>query len=323
MKRAGDRVRGSWVRYWFTPVAPFWLGACRIIVGLQLCNYLRHQEPWDPFSTLGVVPTLPDELWEPVSFVGLLGLGPPNEAALTAVWAVTMAAAVATTIGLATRAASVIAAAGGIYLITLPNCFGDINHGFNVLAMMLLVLPFARTGASLSVDSLVRRARGAVSPGVASDFNWPVKLIQFSFAFMLFFAGWNKVVVGGLDWVFSESFRNIVMYQSFVIQEAQPPAAVQTVVENPWLWQTIAALVVLGELGFIAIMFVRRTWQRVALLGVAVGFIFGLAVLMQLPNPTFLWLLPVFVNWNWVARKVTARLEPRPGALREATADRI
>jgi uncharacterized membrane protein YphA (DoxX/SURF4 family) len=323
MKRASERVRDSWARYWFTPVAPYWLGACRIIVGLQLCNYLRHQQPWDPFSTLGEVAILPDQLWEPVQFVDLLGLGPPDEATLTAVWGVTMVAAAAMTIGLATRPASALAAAGGIYLITIPNCYGDITHGFNVLAMMLLVLPFARTGAALSVDSLVRRARGTVTPDAASDFNWPVKLIQFSFAFMLLFAGWNKLVVGGPDWVFSESLRNIVLYQSFVVQESQPAAAVQPLVENPWLWQAVAAWVVLSELSFIAIMFVQRTWQRVALLGVAVGFILGLAVVMQLPNPTLLWLLPVFVNWNWVARKVTARLEQRPHALREATADRI
>jgi vitamin K-dependent gamma-carboxylase-like protein len=302
--KLAERVRQSWSRYWFTPTAPFWLAACRILVGSQLFVHLRARDPRDPLSALGVIPGLPHELWEPVSFVRWLGLAPPTETTLTTVWTLTVIAAVAMTIGLGTRAASILAAAGGLYLLTLPQCFGKINHGYNVLAMMLLVLPFARAGAALSVDSVIRRARGEMPPKLSPDFNWPVKVIQFSFAFMLFFAGWSKVTTGGLSWVFSDNLRNTLEYQNFVVHEEVPTAGiVYPIVHNPWLWKAVAAGVVLGELSFIAIMFVRRWWQRLALLGVAAGFIVGLAVLMRLPNPTLLWLLPVFVDWNWAAEK--------------------
>lgn len=321
-KLVAKRVRRSWARYWFTPTAPFWLAACRILVGLQLYVYLRARDPRNPLSVLGVVPGLPHELWEPVSFVGWLGLAPPTERSLTIVWTLTMIAAVAMTIGLGARAASIVAAGGGLYLLTLPQCFGKINHGYNVLAMMLLVLPFARAGAALSVDSVIRRARGEPRPTLSSDFNWPVKLIQFSFAFMLFFAGWSKLTTGGLGWVFSENLRNTLEYQNFVVREELPPAGIlDPIIHNPWLWMTVAAGVVLGEICFIAIMFVRQWWQRLALLGVAAGFIVGLAVLMRLGNPTLLWLLPVFVNWNWAAEKARwfVRRPLRPP--REVTVD--
>lgn len=33
-------------------------------------------------------------------------------------------------------------------------------------------------------------------------------------------------------------------------------------------------------------------------------FLLGLDVFMSLPNPTLLWLLPVFVNWNWIAQRL-------------------
>jgi hypothetical protein len=68
--------------------------------------------------------------------------------------------------------------------------------------------------------------------------------------------------------------------------------------------KTVAAGVVLGELSFVAIMFVRSLWQRIVLLGVAVGFILSLGFAMQPPNPTLLWLLLVFVNWNWAGEKL-------------------
>jgi hypothetical protein len=310
MRPAASRLHASWTRYWFTPTAPYWLAACRLIVGLSLCAYLWHKDPWDPLSALGVLPTLPAELWHPVSFVGLLGLGPPTQAALTIIWAATLTGAVAMTLGLATRFASIIAALGGLYLIALPNCFGKINHGFNVLGMMLLVLPFARAGAALSVDSVVRRARRMAVPELSSDFNWPVKLIQFSFAFMLLFAGWNKLVVGGLDWVFSDSLRNILVFQNFVVRGGRPTAGVvYPVIQHPWLWTAVAGGVVASELGFVAIMFVRRSWQRAALLAVGFGFVVSLGVVMQLPNPVLLALLLVFVNWNWVVERANLELQ--------------
>lgn len=322
MKLSLEAMTEAWTRYWFKPIPPFWLAACRVTVGLQLYAYLRVREPEDFSSSLGVLPALPDYLWQPVSFVGLLGLGPPSEGTLSIVWSVTLVATVATIIGLATRPASALAAAGGLYLIVLPNCYGKINHGYNALAMMLLVLPFARAGAALSIDSVVRQARGKICPSVSPGFNWPVKLIQFSFAFMLFFAGWNKIVVGGPEWVFSENLRNTLMYQNFVVRGENPTApVVYSIIHNPWLWKTVAAGVVLGEIAFVAIMFLRRWWQRVALLAVAAAFLLGLWVAMQLPNPTLLGLLPVFVDWNWVVQRLMPLRERLSRPLRRAVTD--
>jgi hypothetical protein len=253
----------------------------------------------------------------------LLRLGPPTEAILTVVWIATMVATIAMIIGLATRSASAVAAAGGLYLLTLPQCFGKVNHGYNVLAMMLLVLPFARAGASLSIDSVVRRARGRKSPGISPDFNWPVKLIQFSFAFMLFFAGWSKLTIGGVDWVFSDNLRNTLEYQNFVIAGSPTAGVVYPIIQHPWLWKSVASGVVLCEIGFIAIMFVRRPWQRLALLAVAGGFILGLWVMMRLGNPALLWLLPVFINWNVAAVKGRSLVQRRLRSLPEVTADSL
>ena len=121
---------------------------------------------------------------------------------------------------------------------------------------------------------------------------------------MLLFAGWNKLSVGGADWVFSDSLRNILVFQNFVVQSDGSTAGVlNPIIENPWLWKSIAGAVIVSELCFIAIMFVPRGWQRMALLAVGVGFILSLDVAMQLPNPVLLSLLLVFVDWNWVVER--------------------
>lgn len=302
------RAKDAWHRYWFAPIAPYWIAMCRIFVGYQLFRYVRDREPWNEFSGLGVLPTLPEDLWDPISFVAVLNLPPPSSDVLTVIWWITLAAAVAVTLGAGTRLTSVVAALGGLYLLTLPNCFGKINHGYNVLALMVLVLPFCRMGAALSVDAVLRKLRGRPTPVQASHFNWPVKLIQFSFAFMLFFAGWHKVVVGGPGWVLSDNLRNTLLYQNLLVRSETPASdLVMQVANTPVLWKAAAAAALLGELSFILIMFTRRWWARAALVGVGAGFLIGLDVFMGLPNPTLLWLLPVFVNWNWIAERLPLR----------------
>lgn len=56
MKLSLEAMTEAWTRYWFKPIPPFWLAACRVIVGLQLYAYLRVREPEDFSSSLVYFP---------------------------------------------------------------------------------------------------------------------------------------------------------------------------------------------------------------------------------------------------------------------------
>jgi hypothetical protein len=182
----------------------------------------------------------------------------------------------------------------------------------NVVAMTLLILPFAPAGASLSVDAVLRARRQrrdghAGSPGPPSGaYNWPVKLLQFSFALMLFFAGWNKIRRGGLEWITTDHLRTTLLHHNLALRDGYVSPFVGPVVENPALWHVVAAAVVVTETAFVLIMFARRWWLRGLLLAGGAGFVLGLLLFMGFWNPELFLLIALFPHWNRILGRLRA-----------------
>ena len=213
-----------WNAFWFAEVQPFALGVCRLLVCASGFAFLLSEPIWDPTSQLAVLPDLPADLWQPFPLAESLGLQPPTRAAVVGAYWATLLALCLATIGAWTRPACVVAAAGTLYLVALRSCWGKIFHDYHVLSVMLVLLALAPCGAALSVHAWRRKRAGQAPPQPSWQYGWPVKLLGFSYALMMFWAGYNKLAVSGMDWILSDNMRNMLLVQNLCETSSPPPS---------------------------------------------------------------------------------------------------
>jgi hypothetical protein len=175
------------------------------------------------------------------------------------------------------------------------------------------VLAVSACGDALSIDRLLGARKGQAEAAESGSYNWPVKLIQLSYALMFLFAVWNKLSEDGLEWIFSENMRNTLLVRNFV-HEPHPTWLGPLVAQHRALWIAGAAGIVLAQATAIGLVFVRQRYVRGALFALLWGFIAGRTLLMGMPEPIFAILALVFVDWNaLIARRNLPRASRPPG----------
>ena len=103
-------------------------------------------------------------------------------------------------IGLGTKVVTKIAALLGLYVLGLPNFFSKIDHGhFNMHAA--LVLAASPCGDALSVDRLLRRARGEAAPAPSTAYGLPIRMLWLLFGTVYLFPGLWKLLQSGDLWI--------------------------------------------------------------------------------------------------------------------------
>lgn len=299
------RLWSHWDRFWFAPVSPYALALCRLTACAALLSFLLAEPVWVATSQLGVLGSLPHELWRPVPALEVMGVGPPTDTIIAAMFYVTLAAVVLLALGLCTRVSSIVCAAGGFYLLAVRNSWGKIYHDYHVLIVILLVLAVSDCSAALSLDRYRSREP---APEPSWLYQWPVKLIQLSYTLMFAFAAYNKLAEGdGLQWVFSENMRNTLLVENFVHERA-PTLLGPWVARHRVLWTAGAAGILLAQATAIGLVFIRQRFIRAGIFFLLGGFIAGRTLLMGMPEPIFAILTLVLVDWNALeARRLSTR----------------
>jgi hypothetical protein len=304
-------LRRAWNGFWFTPTEPYALAAARIVVALCAFRFLvgspdrlfrvDFSTPYRAYAERD------PRTYFPASFLDWFNVPPPTQTWLTLAFALAFVGSTFLLVGLATRPAAFVMSVTLLYLLAMVNSWGKINHGYHVLGIALLVLPFVRSGDAWSVDALLRRAAPRLRramPRRSWQYSWPVTAMQLGYALMFFFAGWNKLRTSGLDWAFSENMRNTLIYQNLLVRDWEGSSDfVKAVVsvDHMWIWYLLGAGGLFTELFFVGIVLFRRwKWVRRALLAAGVGLVVGLDQMMQLPNPVLLIMLLIFVDWNGI-----------------------
>jgi hypothetical protein len=196
-----------------------------VIYGLLFVIYLPLDDRgWTQVSQV---------FWMPISVFHLLP-GPPRNAMLIGVLQILWKISLFTSaIGFVSRWSMITAAALGVFLLGLPNCFGKIHHldGFPVLLMII----FAITGF---VE------------------GWPVRLGQILFLLMFFAAGYAKLRNSGLAWITASNMRSIWLGELFT---HTPPTRLGSILAgSTWLPQFAAVATVVIELSALPAIFFRR-----------------------------------------------------------------
>lgn len=188
-------------RFWFGAGSPLPMGIFRALMGgLILLNLLMLLPDWSTwFSEDGFVPTWIGSRYLTPKVDAGFGLQVPRFDPLVGItdarialafYLVTLAAAALTTVGLFTRAASIVLALG---IIALHHRNAIILHGGDsVIRLGAIYLALAPSGAAFSLDA---RRRGTPPEPVS---QWPRRLVQFNMALIYFTATWGKYF--GSNW---------------------------------------------------------------------------------------------------------------------------
>jgi hypothetical protein len=195
-----------WNAYWFPITSTVPLAICRILMvpaqlywmalsmDHQYSLLTRNSAFIDPQLLIRAVTTIVprDLLFSPSGFQGLY-------------W-ITALGGVLALIGLFTRGSLFVFALANWIFIAHEYSYADVHHTEVVFSILLMLLAFAPSGDSLSIDALLRRrkagAAGKASVPHQSDMAmWPLKTAHALMALTYFSTGLTKLVFGGLRWM--------------------------------------------------------------------------------------------------------------------------
>jgi hypothetical protein len=186
MKSLLGRWWSGWQRFWFEPQETSSLALFRIAFGLVAIGWTATLIPtlfrfFGPGSILPHGPSMAPGEW------GLLEVS-DSPRFLLGVFAATLGAAVAVTIGLYTRIASIVLWIGIMAFVDRNHL--TTNAGDGVVRILALFLALAPAGAALSVDRL-RKAPGRFWEFPARA-PWALRLIQIQISIGYLSAVWQK-----------------------------------------------------------------------------------------------------------------------------------
>jgi hypothetical protein len=233
------RLVEAWDRFWFSPQSAVDLGIARVLLfgGIFWWRYRADPAAW---ADIGA------PFWFPIRLFSILDLPLFSAPVLETLQHVWIAAVGLAAIGLMTRVSTVVAFVLGVYLIGLPHNFGKIHHSDAAVVLILAGLALSRCGDAVSVDAWLRRRRGLPPPAPSGEYRWPVRVAWLCTVLLYFAAGVSKLRNGGAAWVFSDSFRNILLEHHY----SHVPLVTWglTIAESPFLTRALAAGTILVEI---------------------------------------------------------------------------
>jgi hypothetical protein len=172
-------------------------------------------------------------------------------------WKISLAAAA---VGLFTRAATVIAAIFGVFLLGLPNNFGKIDHMDGIVTMILCILCVSFCGDALSLDARAAHKRARRE---SYEYGWPLRLSLAMFTLVFFAAGVSKLRASGAAWMTADNLRYLLL--SHVYAHHPPTSLGLMIAQSPWLCRIGAVSTVVLEIAMPLTLFVARLRYPLAL----------------------------------------------------------
>jgi hypothetical protein len=237
----------------------------------------------------------------PIWLFRCTGMHPLSVDGLAWIQLVWKASLVLSAVGLLTRPSMLVAAALGTYLMGLPHNFGQTQHFDTLVVLASWAMALSHAGDACSVDAwLARRGRdvqdgrgGHAEVPPSPEYTWPIRFVWVAMALIFGAAGLSKVRHSGLSWIFSDSFRLLLLRQQYHISDGDPLTTWGVVVAaHPWVTHALAATAVSVELFFPLVLVSKRI--RAVLVPAGLLFLVGIRMLM---GPTFEQFMMCYVFW--------------------------
>ncbi|MEX2601550.1 MAG: HTTM domain-containing protein [Balneolaceae bacterium] len=274
------------------------LGLYRIFVSLTILFFLVPSP-----GIYGYLAGLPADFYSPAPGPMMLFDRFPPESILMFLHYLLLISLTSMLIGFQTRWSSLIS---GLLMFTLKGfifSIGKINHDL-LLSVVPILFAFSHWGGSFSVDSL-RKRRTPLTSG--TDYGWPLVLLGLFIGFMMFTAGFPKILGGWLD-PGSQAAQGHFLNQ--VYQKGRTDLLAVTALHwnHGLFWEALDYATILFETGFLVAIFRPRTTRL--FISIAVLFHFSTMMIM---NISFLFnfiAYAAFLDWPRVDR-VLSRLWSR------------
>ena len=260
--------------WWRTPAPAKRLAVLRVLVGGFAVGYVAIRAP----SLLSYT-SFDDSQFAPVGVVTLLG-GPLPDVVLRLLLVATLFVGLAFLAGWRFRISGPSFALLLLALLTYRNAWGQIFHTENILVLHVLVLGLSPAADALSLDS-----RGRDAPGEEARYGWPIRLMCILTVATYFIAGETKLRIAGLDWITTDSLRNLIAYDNLrkiELGDTHSPLG-GLLVGHAWLFPPLAVATLAVELGAPLALLSKRIARVWALL--AWGFHVGVASVMAIIFP--------------------------------------
>ena len=275
----------------FQPVTAGGLGLARLTVSLTLLFFLI---PGDGFTHYRFLSDLPSGFYAPPPGpMQLFGEFPPFFL-FVFLHSLILLSGVAMLIGYRTKVSSLVCGFSLLLLQGILFSVGKIDHEI-LVPLVPIVMAFSNWGAAWSADAVTGRKEEEVQ-------SWPLALMALLIGFMMFTAGFPKLLGGWLDPA-TQAAQSHVLNQFYGRGRQDLLATFAAGVHQPFLWELLDWFTVLFELFFLAALF-RPVWFRM-FLGLAVLFHTGTMLSMNIAFlPNFAAYL-LFLNWDGVNQIVS------------------
>jgi hypothetical protein len=304
-----------WQRYWFDDGGRWSAALVRMAIATSVLLTLRR------LATLSTVhiPGSP-ELYRPVGIWMLLGHLVPPGGVVTALWVLAIGGTALMLVGLFSRASTAVSFVASLALVSASfSSSATWSHQYNVVFLAQLAFLGARGGDVLSVDALLRLRRGLPLLDIPRGYQWSVRLVQLAVALMFAGAAFHKMLHAHftLRWALSDNLRHQLLVH-YDLAGLPRPVVVDWIIDDVWRYRTAAALNLISQAApILACIFVRRPLVRLLGGGFFVLETIALGLVVNLWNLHWLPLVAVFIDWERLLGRVSARVAAPPPAAPE------
>jgi hypothetical protein len=311
------RLVAAWQRYFFTPAPPTDLAVARMtFCALAFLLYL----PQD-FSEWG---TVAREFWMPISLFSITSLPLLPAGVIAVIQAAFKIALAFAAVGFFTRVALLVAFACSVYLLGLPQNFGQTQHFDTLVVLVFGILAVSRAGDAWSVDGWLAARRHRRVLADSGEYTWPIRTIWVMTAVIFFSAGFSKLRHSGLDWIFSDHLAIVLVRHQYFVSDGEPLTSWGLAIARyAWAPRLLAGISLATELFYPLALFSRRA--RIVLVPSGIAFLVGIRLLMGPTFEPFVMCNVFWVPWTLVLarlrRRQTLRASVQPAMPPASTTD--
>jgi hypothetical protein len=307
------RASGAWSRYFFTPAAPADLGFSRAAFCTLAFLYYAPQD----FSEWG---TVAREFWMPIPLFAVPSIPPLPAGAIALIQVAFKLALALAAVGLFARPALAAAFVCSVYLLGLPQNFGQIQHFDTLVVLVFGILAMSRAGDAWSIDAWRRSRRGAPTTLESGEYTWPIRAIWVMTAVIFCSAGFSKLRHSGLQWVFSDNLATVLIRHQYFVSDGEPLTSWgPAIAAHPWAPRLLAAISLATEVLYPLALFSRRA--RMVLVPAGIAFLVGIRLLMGPTFEPFVMCSVFWVPWTQVLAYFGAARQSRRAIDQPATTD--
>ncbi len=277
----------NWIFNSYSPTAGG-LALYRIFAGLFFLIFLFPD--YDLYSTLA---HLPSAFYTPPPGPMMLFDNFPPEIFLRFVHGLLMVSWVGVLVGYKTKWSSILAGLCMLILQGFMFSLGKINHEI-LLAASPIIMAYSNWGTAFSVDSTLGEKEESVE-------GWPLVLLALFLGFMMFTAGFPKILGGWLD-PSTQATRGHLFNQFFVRERQEFLAEFAVRFDVAFVWEFLDWATIIFEIGFLIAVW-KAAWTRLFIC-FAVIFHFSTMMTLNIPFLVNFLVYAAFIKWDFVFKSL-------------------